>query len=427
MEDLATLPAKQVGWINANPQDPASAGLSWTDSDPILLPPYGEKTFYYRLRCADPFSNLSAPSAIIAGRIPDTTPPGPTQVDSADGFEDHIRVYWNPNNEPDLAGYQIYRGICDHGVIYTPGHQDKPEGRCDLILVGQVTLDEAKQMLEKTGKIFFDDFSVPEGSPLCYAYWVRAYDFSQNLYAGHGGCPGSHSEYVCMRLLEKTPPPAPVITGLRARNHAVLVEWIGSPVQDLHAFHVYRSDHEFDPPVFLACVLTDGTVLASPWTGLPPACGDIPAEPNPLTAHGQYLDETAVPQQIYWYRVSALDWLGNESEATSLTTLPSSSTFTYTCDLPATPVVKPMGSQPDKGCGLEIQWDPIFDPLLVKGFVVFRRASGSPYRQVSSIVAGNAYTDNAARRGVDYWYCVQAVDLDGRLSKPSVPLLYHYE
>lgn len=426
LEDIASLPAKQVGSISANPQDNETPVLSWTDTDSVLLPPYGEKTFYYRLRCADPYTNLSAPSAMIGGRVPDTTPPGPTVVGPAEGFADHIRVYWDPNSEPDLAGYQIYRSLCDNGTVYMPEGQDKPESPCDFLLVGQVSLDEAKSMLESTGKIFFDDLSVPEGSPLCYAYWVRAYDTSQNLYGGNRGCP-EDDQYVCMRLLEETPPQAPVITGLRARDNAVLVEWIGSPVQDLRAFHVYRSDREFDPPVFLACVLTDGTILPTPWTGLPPVCGDIPAEANPLTAHGQYLDETAVPRNIYWYRVSALDWLGNESEAASLSTLPSSSTFTYTCDLPTTPVVAPMGSQPSEGCGLEVQWGPAFDPQIVKGFVVFRRNTGGPYRQVSPIINGNVFTDNSARRGVDYWYCVQAIDREGQISRPSVPLLYHYD
>jgi len=428
LEDLNSLSTMQVGSIGANPQDAASAVIHWTDLDPVLLPPYGEKTYYYRLRCADPYGNLSGPSAVIAGRIPDTTPPGPTHVTHAEGFEDHIRVYWDPNTEPDLAGYQIYRGLCDYGSIYTPGKQDRHDDkRCDFLLVGQVPLDEAKNMLESTGEIFFDDFSVPTDSPLCYAYWVRAYDVSQNLYAGTAGCPGSPAEYACMRLLEKTPPPAPVITGLRARNDAVLVEWIGPPVQDLRAFHVYRSDHEFDPPVFLACILTDGTVLPTPWEGLPPECGDIPAEANPLTAQGHYLDNTAVPQNIYWYRVSALDWLGNESEAASLNALPSSSTFTYTCDLPMTPVVTPMGSQPAEGCGLEVHWGPTFDGHVVRGFVVFRSASGKPYRQVSPVIRGNSFVDPSARRGAVYWYCVQAIDLDGRLSLPSTPLLHHYD
>jgi len=426
LEDLTTLAAKQVSWINANPQDAATATLSWVDTDPILLPPYGEKTFYYRQRCSDPYGNTSAPSAIIAGRIPDTTPPGPTEPDGADGFPDHIRVYWKPNSEPDLAGYQIYRGVCDRGLIYRPGHKERLTGTCDLALVGQVTLGESKDMLTHTGKIYFDDYSLPEGSPLCYAYWVRAYDVAQNLYQGIGGCPARREEYVCMRLLEKTPPPAPVITGMSARNDAVLLEWIASPVQDLHAFHVYRSDKEFEPPVFLACVLTDGTVLPAPWPGLPPSCGDIPAEPDPLTVHGQYLDATAVPHQIYWYRVSALDWLGNESEASNLEKLPSSSTFTYTCDLPVTPVVQAMGSQAAPGCGLEVRWGPVFDPTVLEGFVVFRSTAGGPYRQVSNVIAGNDFSDTSARRGVDYWYCIQSVDREGRLSQASLPLLYRY-
>ena len=426
LEELASLAAKQVGSITANPIDPATPVLSWTDTDPQLVPPFGEKTFYYRLRCADPYLNVSAPSAVIAGRVPDTTPPGPTYPDGAEGFEDHIRVYWKPNSEPDLAGYQIYRGVCDMGIIYVPGDNEKPSARCDFMLVGQVTLAESQKMLDNTGKIHFDDFSPPEGSPLCYAYWVRAYDVAQNLYAGYGECPKGPQEYVCMRLLEKTPPPAPVITGLRARNNAVLVKWMGSPIQDLHAFHVYRSDKEFDTPVFLACVLTDGSILSTPWTGLPPSCGDIPAEPNPLTAQGQYLDTTAIPHQIYWYRVSALDWLGNESEGSDLEALPSSSTFTYTSDLPVTPVVQPLAVQPAEGCGLEIGWSPLFNPAEVDGFIVFRSTSGGSYRQVSPVVAGNAFTDPSARRGVNYWYCVQSIDLEGRLSQPSAPLLYHY-
>ena len=69
---------------------------------------------------ADPFGNRSAPSAVITGAVPDTTPPGPTDLIGATGDADRIRVDWKPNGEPDLAGYQIYRGVCDRGFIYRP-------------------------------------------------------------------------------------------------------------------------------------------------------------------------------------------------------------------------------------------------------------------------------------------------------------------
>lgn len=437
LEDLTALPGHLVATIPANPQDVTTPLLSWTDTDPALVPPYGTKPFFYRIRVADPFGNLSAPSAVISGAVPDTTPPGPTTLIGATGAADHIRVEWKPSPEPDLAGYQIYRGVCDRGFIYIPGiiHEKDKEGRvttrgesryrCDMTLVGDVPVGDANAMWAADGSIWFDDFSVPEGSPLCYGYWVRAYDLAGNLYAGNNGCPRP-GEYRCARLREKTPPPVPVLTGLRARNNGVLVEWMSSPVQDLRAFHVYRSDTELDPPRFLACVFTDGTVSSTPWKGLVPSCDDVPAVPDPLAARGAYLDQTAEPHRVYWYRVSALDWLGNESDGSAIDDIPASSTFAYTSDLPPTPAVLPQTAPAGVGCGLDVAWGPTFDPASTQGFVVFRAAAGDAYRQVSGIVAANSFTDVTARRGVDYLYCVQSIDHVGLLSQPSLPVLHRY-
>jgi hypothetical protein len=437
LEDLATLSSRLVATVGANPQDATTPLVSWTDTDPVLVPPFGTKTFFYRIRVADMFGNLSAPSAVITGTVPDTTPPGPTDLVEVVGTADHIRVEWAPNTEPDLAGYQIYRGVCDRGVIYLPGvtqeigkdgtviGRGKPLGHCDMTLVGDVGLGEAKSRYAADGHIWFDDYSVPEGSPLCYGYWVRAYDLAGNLYPGNNGCPFP-AEYRCARLREKTPPPVPVVTGLSARDNSVLVEWVSAPVQDLHAFHVYRSDSELDPPAFLACVFTDGSVSTTPWTGLVPSCADVPAVLDPLSASGSYLDNTAKPHHVYWYRVSALDWLGNESDGARPADIPSSSTFTYTSDLPPTPAVLPQAPPAGSGCGLELGWSPVADPLALKGFIVFRAAAGGPYRQVSGIITANGYTDLTARRGVDYLYCVQSIDHTGLLSRPSIPVLYRY-
>ena len=437
LEDLVALPGHLVATLVVNPQDLTAPLVSWTDLDPALVPPYGTKPFFYRVRVADPFGNTSAPSAVITGTVPDTRAPGATDLVAATGAADHIRVEWRPNAEPDLAGYQVYRGVCDRGFIYIPGitHEKDKEGRivtkgksrfrCDLTLVGDVHLGDASAMWATDGSIWFDDHSVPEGSPLCYGYWVRAYDQAGNLYDGTHGCPRP-GEYRCARLREKTPPPVPVMTGLRARNNGVLVEWMSSPVQDLRAFHVYRSDAELDPPRFLACVFTDGTVSPTPWTGLVPSCTDVPAVPDPLAARGSYLDGTADPHHVYWYRVSALDWLGNESDGSQLEDIPSSSTFTFTSDLPATPGVLSPTTPSAVGCGLDVAWGPTYDPASVQGFVVFRAAAGDPYRQVSGIVVGNVFSDSTARRGVDYLYCVQAIDHVGLLSQPSLPVLHRY-
>jgi hypothetical protein len=440
LEDIAGLPAHLVTTRTIDPRPGTAAVQSWVDTDPVLVPPYGTKPFFYRLRVEDAFGFVSAPSAIVSGTVPDTTPPGPTDIVSATGDADHIRIEWKPNPEPDVGGYQIYRGVCDHGHVFVPGiirdangeivgeqeGRDKSRFRCDMQLVGDVSVGAANAMLEVQGAIRFDDFSVPAGSPICYAYWVRAYDHSGNLYAGDGRACPREGEYACAALREKTPPRAPVLTALRARNHAVELEWVGAPEQDLHAFHVYRSEKESDPGHFIACVFTDGSTQPVPWTGLVPSCAAVPAVADPLAARGSYTDTEAEPHKIFWYRVSAVDWLGNESEAASLERLPASSTFSYSSDRPAVPSIHPGGVSAADVCGLGVEWDPPFDVNTQRGFVVFRATAGKPYRQVSGVVTGNGFLDETARRGVDYLYCVQAIDLEGYLSEPSAPSTRRY-
>ena len=148
---------------------------------------------------------------------------------------------------------------------------------------------------------------------------------------------------------------------------------------------------------------------------------------RPAHRAGSYLDHTAEPHRVYWYRVSALDWLGNESSGASLDDIPSSSTFTFTSDLPVTPTVLPAVPPATAGCGLDVMWGPTFDPATVQGFVVFRCASGGPYRQVSEILTtATRSPTRRRRRGVDYLYRVQSVDPTGLLSRPSIPVLHRY-
>jgi hypothetical protein len=438
LEDVANLAALRVATIVSDPFDLTTPTQSFTDTDPILIPAYGSTPFFYRVRVIDAHGIVGAPSAVVSGTVPDTIPPGPSTLTEADGAADHIRLEWKPNPEPDVAGYQVYRGVCDNGYVYVPGISHAPPKRgekppasqsryhCDLTLVGDIGVGDATAMVQLNGIIAFDDYSVPSNSPICYAYWVRAYDFAGNLYPGDvHGCP-LPGEYLCAALHEKTPPEAPVLTALRARNDGVQLEWIGAPVQDLHAFHVYRADSATAAPTFLACVFTDGTVSDHRWSGLVPSCSAVPAVADPLAARGTFLDPDAEPHQIYWYRIAALDWLGNESEGADLTAIPADSTFTFTSDLPVTPTVLPPLPSPADDCGLEVAWYPLYDPSDVHGFVVFRAAASQPYRQVSGILSANTFSDATARRGVDYSYQVQSIGLDGILSEPSAPVLHHY-
>ncbi len=422
LSDPSTLSDHLLDSVSADPTDDETPTLVWTDNDSVLEPPYGEQDYCYRLVCIDTDDNRSAPSAVVSGRVPDTTPPGPTTVVGAEGDETRIRVFWELNPEPDVAGYLIYRGVCDLDEL-APKDRDLP---CEFLLVAQVSGVKAATRKSQDGHAWADDTTVPEGSPICYGYWVRAYDASQNLYPGQNGCPASKDEFACARLIERTPPPVPVITGLAARDRAVEISWIASPVQDQRAFHVYRSEEENGPTTFVGCVLLDGMVHPGPWTGAVPDCGDIPAvAPNTLV-EGNFTDEGLRPDTVYWYRVSALDWLGNESEGDDVSKIPAISTFAYTQELPVTPTLQPPGAQPVSGCGLVVRWQPPIADADVAGFVVFRRAGTGAWRQVSGVVQGNTFDDVTALRGTSYDYRVQSIDHRSRLSNPSAPVTHIY-
>ena len=234
--------------------------MTWTDTDPVLVQPYGTKPFFYRVRVADPFGNLSAPSAVISGTVPDITAPGPTELVGANGggrphpggVEAQPRT--RRRRLPDLprrvrsrlplrardrahegqGGSGHHRGAEPLPVRHDPRRR-RPAGRRQRDVEhrrhasGSTTSASPRPRRSATAT-----GSGPTTTPATCTTAGTAVPVPAST--------------CCARLREKTPPPAPVMTGLRARNNGVLVEWMGSPVQDLRAFHVYRSDAELDPP-----------------------------------------------------------------------------------------------------------------------------------------------------------------------------------
>jgi hypothetical protein len=435
--------------VQSPPEDPPDMRLVWIDNDPLgdggQGTWYGDQTVWYRVCCEDPHGNLSAPSALIQGKVLDIWPPGPTNIKDSVGKQKYIRITWWKNQEPDVAGYQIYRTICDKGLPYQEEEPSQEGPRalkstttskkkgCDFALIGEVLAEDNPQDEGKGVFYAYEDKSLPEESPLCYAYWVRAFDKNRNLHQGTpDGCPNNPQEYICERLAEEKPPDVPVISGLKAKNNSVLVKWIASPIQDLYAFHIYRSEKEHEcvrERDWVGCVFKkDGKTSESPWKGFDHVnCAEISAVPDPTTASREFLDTGVKPNKVYWYRVSALDWLGNESEGDDLTKIPAVSTFTYSKDKPETPTVLPCKASLTEGCGLIVRWEPKYDADKVEGFVVFRStAIAGNYRQVSPIIEGNEFSDKSAIKSTKYWYRVQAVGERGKLSEPSQPVPYEY-
>lgn len=421
-----------------------------TDNSPGLRSGCGEETFYYRVEAIDAAGNISQRSVAVGNALKDTTKPPPPKGTSAEGFDNFIRVKWLVENYCDTNVYLIYRALCDYGEWIpcrderekekrTPPGQTgrdtlkgehgtgKPKAKdCGgpFVLIGVLPHWEARQRASND-TTYFDDMTVPEGSPLCYAYLVKAQDLSQNI-SGRMPIPDLTKEtVVCQRLRDKTPPEPGIISGLLARDSTIIVEYIGPPVQDIAAYHVFRSETgEFGAYKWVGGM----TVVPPPGVGVPldspyvppPAvdCDLIPLVSKDYMSAGTFIDKDVVPKQIYWYKVLGVDQNGNQ---TSVDSAAGISTFTFKSERDNPPEILSIVATEDT-CALLISWSMTFNPETMMGFVVFRsRINTGPYYQIDNIVRGNSFSDNSVARNTQYWYRIALLKKDGSMTKLSDP------
>jgi len=76
------------------------------------IPTAADHAYHYRVTAVDSAFNESAPSATVAVRPPDHTPPTEPRITSVRGGDRSIRVEWLANVEPDVVAYLMrYRGV----------------------------------------------------------------------------------------------------------------------------------------------------------------------------------------------------------------------------------------------------------------------------------------------------------------------------
>jgi fibronectin type 3 domain-containing protein len=358
-----------------------------------LRPAFGEKVFWYRIKATDVYGNEGRLSSPVAGYMSDTNPPN-TPVDlTAEGFEEYIKLTWDKNTEPDMGGYNVYRGICGWDSVCVQRNEQKDCIKWEripypLYLIGNI---------DDKDSTVYEDRGVPLTSPICYRYSVKAYDMTQNA--------SKTSEFVCQRLREKTPPNPPVISGLKARDGAIKVEWVAPPVQDLFGFIVERADDSTGPWKTISDELKFDEVVE---------CEDIPVT-NSWAADSifSFLDTTVAAQKIYYYRVRGADCGGNIGDA-------SAYVETYTFDFRGPPTPTDVSISALSGeCALKIEWKPDYDAENY-GFVVFRSLfSNKNYLQMSPVIKGNEFIDRKITAGKQYYYKVQYLGKDGSSSSLS--------
>ena len=396
-----------------------------------------DSTLYYRVQARDAAGNVSRRSIAVGSALKDMTPPANVTGTVAEGFDDFIRVKWNLNKDCGVDQYLIYRSLCDRGTWYpcrptspTGGTIHLPDvsvnGKRDcggpFVLVGVVSQSDAQSLGNPT---HFDDHSVPEGSPLCYAYVVNAQDHAQNI-SGTMPVPLSPPEIiVCEHLRDRTAPEAAIIAGLLARDSAIQVDYIGPPVQDIGAYHVYRSDsgpagtYTWVGGTTVVLPPGSGTRLHAPYMApVTVGCDSIPLVSNPYMSVGSWTDSTAERKRIYWYKVLGVDRSGNQSSPDSALAI---STFTFASNREEGPRIVAVVPA-ENPCALTVVWSPGYDTTKVKGFFVFRSTSAAgQYYQLEGLQKANSYSDASVARNTDYFYRIVALRRDGILTGLSEP------
>lgn len=431
------------------PQPVPPDTITWlikTDNSGGLRNDCRDAVYYFRVEAIDDAGNVSYRSIAVSGSLKDTTRPKSPKGTNAEGFDDHIRIKWMLNEECDTNVYLIYRAYCDYGE-WVPcdttrktyqdsirSHEYKPKDPKDLkkpedcggpfVLLGTLTYSDAKAR-SIGGETYFDDYKIPAGSPLCYAYLVKAQDLSQNI-SGKFPMPDLADEIiVCQRLRDRTPPEAGIISGLFALDSAIKVEFIGPPIQDIAAYHIYRSDNgEFgtynwaggmtvEPPPLVGVVLTSKYV-PPPVVG----CDMIPLVSNEYMSAGTFIDKKAEQKKIYWYKALGVDRNGNETPVDSAAGI---STFTFATNREPAPEISAIAPTDDP-CALTLTWTLLFDASSMMGFIVFRsNIEAGPYFQLDNVIKGNSFADNSVARNKTYWYRIALLKKDGSLSKLSQP------
>ncbi len=441
------------------------------DADPGLRSTFGNKTWWYRLKSFDQNTNISGWSTAVSAIVKDITPPSIAKNLVTEGLEDRISVKWQRNPEPDIASYMVYRSLCHLGSWVDCSRQkdtcktwqsydptkffeaqdganpsiDRPSSAvptetpkakipcpCSgpFVFLGEITKDSVDRAVAR-GNYFFDDKTIPAGSPLCYAYWVKAKDSSGNLSGSFPiPSPAEQMQIKCDRLRDRTPPENAIISGLFAQAEQIRVEWIGPPTQDTRAYHVYRAEgtnpatepssgaYSWVGGMTVELPPTMPVVLHSPYT--PPGmatCDKISVQATPWMSQGFFEDKNIQPKLTYWYKVVGIDYDGNE---TPLNRAAAISTFSFTRKAPDAPVITGIGAQPDP-CAVVLKWTPAFDASKHVGFIVYRsNSSGGPFIPVVvNPVADNTYMDTNVVKGQTYWYSVAVLMKNGRLSALS--------
>jgi|GEM_PF-610557 len=404
--------------------------MSFFDRQPAFDPCRTVPTIYV-VFAIDSAGNSSSQSAPLTVRLDDITPPERVKNFRWMSNESLIKLQWQSNADCGVQRYNIYRSLCDYGSWNPcPDETDSStvsryrESRGKFMRNNRSRMQRSAPSSQNCGGPFmligsvehtasgigmeFVDETVPEKSPLCYAYLVSAQDSSGNQSVQFPIPDPVEDVVLCANLVDKTAPPPASVARFSHEENRIVVRATTLPVQDLIGFHLYRTTDTNATYSFVKTMLLDLATMRlserdQKYTyteSAPPSCELIPQGALVAGMNVEFIDDSVVPYVPYWYKVTTVDRSGNES---LLGEAVNQATFTYgRKDLDSVSI----SVVPDAtGNSLQINLSCATPPGDIYSYALFRASSrDGQYRQLGGESGSPTFIDTSVLRGVSYWY-----------------------
>ena len=217
--------------------------------------------YWFRVAACDIFDNQGEYAEIETQTLPDATRPSVTSIRPLPGYFANV--------------IPVTVTATDNGAVSEIWFETSAD-MDNWTQAESVTLNPAKASVSLTSNIIISD--IPEG-PL----FVRAFakDASGNV---------SYASSVVEHRADRTPPSKPVGLAATCEVTYIIVQWAKGEEIDLKSYSIYRATDENGPFGLLA---------------------------SNLSSLG-YIDRSVAEDRTYWYKVSAFDQAGNESEFSAM-------------------------------------------------------------------------------------------------------------
>lgn len=403
--------------------------------------------YWYQVVAVNIAGRESKRSKAIMVMPKDTTPPSVPAKFVGILFESKIQLEWAPNDEPDLAGYYIYRSDEDVGPYkkidslispiqkrYTDGgliggkvywykisavdlskNESKKSGPIPILIKDTIPPEPPKGLIaevdEKGVYLKWDKNTEPD----VLGYYLRRSGGIHEKIFGviHNGLletnnytdilpkasqvtffyqliavdtsfnESNPSSSVKARLPDHTPPSVPYISSVSAGNCQIKIKWVPIIDEDLKGFYVYRKNSKKGKLVKINKDIVLKDVVI-------------------------YTDKGLMAENKYWYAVSSIDESGNESGMSSIRLARC-----YDKIPPKTPEGLKAILTKKKA---SLSWDRNPEPD-IKGYTIYRSfKEKGDYVIIHEYLPENKFIDKDFKVGKEYWYKIKAVDFSYNMS-----------